>query len=181
MPEPVHDTVLIERLKSGSRQALHDLYCRHGDAVYRTAFRITDSPQDAEDVLQDLFVGLPEAISSYEGRGSFEGWIRRVAARMAMMRLRRASHRREVPFGTLTVADEEPDTGPDADMQLDGVALARALSQLAEMDRVVFVLKEVEGYSHAEIGAILGITRAASKMRLHRAKRELMKLLVSRQ
>jgi len=181
MPEPRHDTVLIERLKTGSRQALHELYCRYGRLVYRTALRVTESPQDAEDVLQDLFVGLPEAISSYEGRGSFEGWIRRVAARMAMMRLRRASHRREVPFGTLTVAEEEPDTGPDAGVRLEGVALARALTQLAELDRVVFVLREVEGYSHAEIGAILGITGTASRSRLHRARRELMKILGSRQ
>jgi RNA polymerase sigma-70 factor (ECF subfamily) len=177
MPEPVHDTVLIERLKSGSRQALHELYCRYGRLAYRTALRITESPEDAEDVLQDLFLGLPEAVSSYEGRGSFEAWIRRVAARMGLMRIRRASRRREVPFETLAVAGKEPGTTSDGGIRVDCVNLERALTQLSEMDRVVFVLKEVEGYSHADIGATLGITRAASAVRLHRAKRELMKIL----
>lgn len=177
MLEPVHDTVLIERLKSGSLQALHELYCRHGKLVYRIALRITESPEDAEDVLQDLFLGLPEAISSYEGRGRFEVWVGRVAARMALMRIRRASRRREVPFETLAAAGREPGTISDGGARVDSVNLERALTQLSEMDRAVFVLKEVEGYSHAEIGATLGITTAASAVRLHRAKRELMRTL----
>jgi RNA polymerase sigma-70 factor (ECF subfamily) len=177
MPESVHDTVLIERLKSGSLQALHELYERHGKLVYRIALRITESQEDAEDILQDLFLGLPEAISSYEGRGKFEAWVGRVATRMALMRIRRASRRREVPFETLAAAGKEPGTTADGGTRVDSVNLERALAQLSEMDRAVFVLKEVEGYAHSEIGATLGITRAASGVRLHRAKRELMKLL----
>jgi RNA polymerase sigma-70 factor (ECF subfamily) len=177
MPEPIHDTVLIERLKSGNRQALHELYCRYGKLVYRIALRIAESREDAEDILQDLFLGLPEAIPSYEGRGSFEAWVGRVAARMALMRIRRASRRREVPFEALAGMGKEPGTAADGGARVDSVNLERALTQLSEIDRAVFVLKEVEGYSHTEIGATLGITRAASGVRLHRAKRELMKLL----
>jgi RNA polymerase sigma-70 factor (ECF subfamily) len=177
MQEHVHDTVLIEKLRSGSRGALQELYCRYGRLVHRTALRITDSPEDAEDVLQDLFVGLPEAIASFEGRGSFEGWIRRVAARMALMRIRRASRRREVPIEALAVAGREPGTISDGGTRVDCVNLERALTQLSELQRAVFVLKEIEGYSHAEIGATLGISGAASTVRLHRAKKELMRLL----
>lgn len=177
IPEPIPDIVLIEHLKSGSRQALHDLYCRYSRPVYLTALRISDSPQDAEDVLQDLFVALPEAIASYEGRGNFEGWIRRVAVRMALMRLRLAYRHREVPLGTRPVAAQENEALPHGSDSVDSVSLERALGQLPVVDRVVLVLKEIEGYSHAEIGALLGITKTASESRLFRAKRELRELL----
>jgi RNA polymerase sigma-70 factor (ECF subfamily) len=177
IPEPIPDKVLIEHLRSGSQKALHELYVRYSRPVYLTALRITDSPQDAEDVLQDLFVALPEAIQSYEGRGSFEGWIRRVAVRMALMRLRSAYRHREVPHGTRPVAAREGEALPNGSDSVDTVSLERALAQLPAADRVVLVLKEIEGYSHAEIGALLGITKTASASRLFRAKRELRELL----
>jgi RNA polymerase sigma-70 factor (ECF subfamily) len=177
IPMSIPDTVLIEKLRSGSRRALHELYGRYSRPVYLTALRITDSPQDAEDVLQDLFVALPEAIASYEGRGNFEGWIRRVALRMALMRLRSAYRHREVPLGTRPVAAQEDEALRNGSDSVDTVSLERALAQLPVADRVVLVLKEIEGYSHAEIGALLGITKTASASRLFRAKRELRDLL----
>jgi RNA polymerase sigma-70 factor (ECF subfamily) len=177
IPEATPDLVLIEKLKAGSQQALHELYTRYSRPVYLTALRITDSPQDAEDVLQDLFVALPEAIASYEGRGSFEGWIKRVALRMGLMRIRRAYRHREVPLGTRPVAAQEDEALPNGSDSVDTVSLERALAQLPVVDRVVLVLKEIEGYSHAEIGALLGITKTASESRLFRAKRELRELL----
>jgi RNA polymerase sigma factor (sigma-70 family) len=142
MPEPVHETVLIESLKSGSRQALQELYGRYATPVYRTALRITGSPQDAEGVLQDLFVGLPEAIRGFQGRGSFEGWIRRVAARMALMRVRRVGRRREMPIETAALDSMEPGGPSGHAARVDAVTLERALRKLPDMLRAQIQLRE---------------------------------------
>jgi RNA polymerase sigma-70 factor (ECF subfamily) len=149
------------------------LYRRYGARVYRIAYRLTGRPEDAEDVLQDVFLGLPEALRSYAARGSFAGWLHRVAARTALMRLRSARRRRETPLAASRPA--LPAAGV-----VDRLAIEAAMASLPEPLRIVFVLREIEGYSHAEIGELLGIRAGASKVRLHRARRALRGLLGSR-
>lgn len=166
---------LVERAADGAAEAIAELYAMHGHAIYRLAYRLTGSAADAEDVLQDVFVGLPEALRSYEGRGSLEGWIRRVAARMALMRLRRQGRRREVPLHPLP----ESAGGTDPSMIVERMAIERALGELPDTLRAVFVLREVEGYSHAEIAGLLGIRPGTSEVRLHRAKKILQTKLRS--
>jgi RNA polymerase sigma-70 factor (ECF subfamily) len=168
-----HDVPLLKRAAAGEHAAIAELFARHAAAVHRTAYRLTGSAADADDVLQDVFVGLPEALRTYQGRGSFVGWLGRVAARTALMRMRRRTRRREVPFdaaGDLPSAGAEPRGDERA-------AIDRALAALPEGLRAVFVLKEVEGYSHAEIGEMLGIRAGTAEVRLFRAKRILRDLL----
>jgi RNA polymerase sigma-70 factor (ECF subfamily) len=155
---------------------LRQLYLSHAEEVMRVAYRITCSRSDAEDVLQDVFVGLPEALRSFTGRGSIAGWLRRVAARMALMRLRASRRRREV-----WLEAEHPGvaSGAYSDRVIDRAALLHALEELPDPLRVVFTLKEVEGYSHAEIAELLGIRSGTSEVRLHRAKARLRQLLRS--
>src|SRR5687768_2414044 len=80
----------------GTVLELEALYRQYADGVYTLAYRITGSREDAEDVLQDLFVGLPRALASYREQGRFESWLKRIAARLALMRLRTARRRSEV-------------------------------------------------------------------------------------
>ncbi len=166
---------LVERAASGDPEALTELYRRYGDAVHRLAFRLTGSAADAEDVLQDVFVGLPEALRSYAERGSLEGWIKRVAARTALMRMRRERRRREVALDPLP----EPAARSDPGAVVERTSIQRALDALPETLRLVFVLREVEGHSHAEIGELLGIRPGTSEVRLFRAKKMLQDLLRS--
>ncbi|HEX7091907.1 MAG TPA: sigma-70 family RNA polymerase sigma factor [Longimicrobiales bacterium] len=157
------DAALAAAARAGSAEALAALYERHAAAVFTAALRLLGSRADAEDVLQDVFVGLPDALARYEERGAFGAWIRRVAVRTSLMALRRRSRRAHEPLaaaGGLAAAPPEPDRS---------VAARRAIAALPDPLRVVFVLREVEGYSHAEIAELLGITRAASALRLHRA------------
>lgn len=167
---PVDD--LPRRAAAGNPDALSALYERYAATVHRAAHRLTGSRADADDVLQDVFVGLPEALRRFAGRGSLEGWIRKVAIRTALMRMRGTSRRREVPLD-----DVAPATAADPAAGVDRAALERALAQLPDSLRVVFVLKEVEGYSHAEIAQLLGIREGASEVRLHRARKSLRTLL----
>jgi RNA polymerase sigma-70 factor (ECF subfamily) len=153
--------MLLDAAAGGSVEALGALYGRYADLVYTLAYRVTGSREEAEDVLQDLFVGLPRALRGYQERGRFEGWLKRVVVRTALMRMRAVRRKREEPLAAATAAA--------GFHPLDRVALQRALERLPETYRVVFMLKEIEGYSHTEIAELLGISAGSSATRLSRA------------
>lgn len=159
---------LLRRVRQGSVDALGELYRAHADAVYTLALRLTGSRADAEDVLHDVFLGLPRAAASYHERGRFAAWLGRVTARAALMRMRARRRKRESPLEEAG----SPAAARGAD-PVDRIALERALARLPAPLRVVFVLKEIEGYSHEEIGGMLGITAANSAQRLSRAWKHL--------
>lgn len=164
-----HATVhaLVQRARLDDADALAELYEHFGRMVYRVAYGLTQSSADAEDILQDIFAGLPEALRTYEGRSPLADWLRLVATRRTLMALRQKRRRREVPLSRSApyVPVEEEQT------TVDRVALQRALGRLPDALRAVFVLKEIEGYSHAEIGKLMGIGVHGSASKLHRARK----------
>src|SRR5438128_12595842 len=85
----------IAEARAGSPNALSALYLEHGAALFRLAYRLVGAREGAEDVVHDVFVGLPDALRRYEERGSFAAWLKRVTARVALMRLRSGKRRRE--------------------------------------------------------------------------------------
>src|SRR2546428_6884289 len=102
----------IDGARRGDPEALASLYRSHGAVLWRLAYRLTGTRQDAEDVVHDVCVGLPEALRRYEERGSFAGWLKRVTARVALMRLRARRRRREEAIDeTLPTTDPPPDSG----------------------------------------------------------------------
>lgn len=118
--------------------------------------------------MHDVFVGLPEALQRYEERGRFPFWLRRVTARGCLMLLR---SRREAPIeamgnGPIVVSPAGAEAG----------ALETALTRLPPQLRAVVLLK-AEGHSHAEIAELLGISEAASRVRLTRGLKRLRKLM----
>jgi RNA polymerase sigma-70 factor (ECF subfamily) len=162
----------LERLAAGDQTALAELFVAHGDLVYRTALRLTSSRADAEDVTQELFLRLASAVRGFTGTAeSFPGWLRRVAVRQSLMLLRSGRRRREVSVdGLLSLV--APAAG-----SVDRMTIDTAIARLPDDLRTVFLLKEVEGYGHAEIADLLGISVANSEVRLHRARRALRELL----
>ncbi|MDQ6886713.1 MAG: sigma-70 family RNA polymerase sigma factor [Gemmatimonadota bacterium] len=170
---PRRDPELVELARAGSPEALGELYARHGNAVMAVAYRLTGSAADAEDVVHDVFLGLPEGLARYEERGTFESWLRQLAARVALTRLRSVSRQREVPLGQLPLIAN----APSAESLGDRVALAAAVASLPPALRVVFVLKVIEGYPHARIAEILDISVGASEVRLVRAIKTLRRTL----
>ena len=156
---------LVRSARAGEPAGLGGLYDRYAARLFRTAYRLGGSVADAEDVVHDLFVGLPEALSRYDERGSFEAWLTRVAVRLALMRQRGDRRRSAAPLeAAATVSGRER-----TDASLEYAELERAIMALPDGLRTVFVLKQVEGYSHDEIGAFLGIRPGASRVRLARA------------
>ena len=151
---------LIARVRAGDNDALGELYARTGGSLASLARRLTGTREDAEDVLHDVFLGLPEALQHYHERGQLEAWLRRVTARVALMRIRSTRRRREVD---VPLDIEARGTSEDS------LALEHAVDALPDGLRVVLVLKMIEGYSHAEIAELLEISPRASEQRLYRA------------
>ena len=165
---------LVAEARAGSPDALSALYLEHGAALFRLAYRLVRAREDAEDVVHDVFVGLPEALRRYEERGSLAGWLKRVTARVALMRLRSGKRRREVALDEAAGQAE-----PSATAERDG--LQAAVNRLPDHLRAVLVLKEIEGCAHAEIAELLGISEGASRVRLTRALKRLRNELESGQ
>ncbi len=167
---PVPDEpALLARCRRGDMDALSALYQLHAPALLTLARRLTGSLADAEDVVQDLFVGLPEALHRYREQGYLRGWLRRITVRLALMRIRSGRLRREE-----TIEAHNPSFPSDV---LRDTAIHAALDSLSAEDRTIVILKIVEGYDHREIAALLGIRRGTSEVRLHRALARLRLLL----
>ena len=158
----------IERAARGDMDALALIYNTYAASLMNVAYRLLMSRADAEDAVHDLFVGLPEALRRYKEQGAFEGWLKRIVARICLSRLRSPSQRgEELP----DIVDQRRHDATDR------IAVADALRELNPSLRAVVVLKEIEGYSHAEIAQMLGISKGASEVRLHRGMRALRELL----
>ncbi len=167
---------LVARARAGEPQALAELFRRYADQVYEVSVRLTKSAHDADDVTQDVFVGLPDALQGYEGTGSLGAWIRKVATRAALLLLRR--NRRQTKWERRAARQGVHSEAPaEVDARL---TLEWALDRMPEDLRIVYVLKELEGYSHDEIADLLGITPGASTVRLHRARAFLRDRLMGR-
>ena len=169
--EPIADQAQnIADTRAGSAAALASLYQEHAAQLFAIAYRLLGSRDDAEDVVHDVFVGLPEALRRYEERGSFASWLRKITARVALARLR------DIKAHSTIGLDESnfiaPENRSDASLTLE-----RALRDVAPSLRAVLVLKEIEGFSHAEIAAMLDISVGASEVRLHRALNALRAIL----
>jgi RNA polymerase sigma factor (sigma-70 family) len=150
-------------VREGDAAALGALYDTFGAALYRLAYRVTGTREDAEDVVQDVFVGLPEALGRYQERGQFNSWLKRVTLRIALMHLRTPNRRRQVSLeAAAEIRTQDGDVLASADLQ-------SAIAALPNHLRLVLVLKEFEGYSHGEVAEVLGITVGASRVRLLRA------------
>ncbi|MFQ5746507.1 MAG: RNA polymerase sigma factor [Gemmatimonadota bacterium] len=157
---------LLSAVKAGDAAALEAVYRARSQDVYRLALRLTESPADAKDVMQEVFLGLPEALRTYDGSKSFHRWLMRVTTRTALMKMRARRRRREVSLRTLGAFRGSHGEPP----VLDRLDVERALERLPEALRSVFVLREIEGFSHEEIAELLGIRRGTSEVRLFRAR-----------
>jgi len=169
------EAALIAHAASGSHDALAALFELHSPHVHRIAYRLTMSADDADDIVQDVFIGLPEALSAYSRTGDFSAWLRRVAVRTTLMRMRATRRRTATAIRAVGAQDTAM-----SNFMLDRMAIATALVALPEDLRVAFMLRDIEGYSHAEIAGMLGIRTGTAEVRVHRARRKLRALLGER-
>lgn len=172
---PVALEELLNRVRVGHEPSLRRLVDEHGGLVYGIALRITCSAVEAEDVVQNVFVGLPEALAGFDGR-NFRGWLAGITTRQAYLRLRDEERHRRLALHVRAFVQSAHEPSPE-NRVLERTVLETALARLSPELRGVFVLKAIEGLSHAEVADALGLTVGSSRVRLHRARQELRKLL----
>ncbi|WP_420151328.1 RNA polymerase sigma factor [Spirosoma sp.] len=158
---------LIAALKRGESRAHKIVYERFAGKMMAVCTRYCANRADAEEVMLDGFMRVFEKIGQFREDGSFEGWIRRVMVTESLMFLRKSKQwRQEIPLEDVTV---EPDY-EWADTSLNESDLLRLVNQLPDGYRTVFNLYAIEGYAHAEIAEMLGISEGTSKSQLSRAR-----------
>jgi RNA polymerase sigma-70 factor (ECF subfamily) len=168
------DRALAERvLVRRDEQAFRRLYHRHSGALYATALRLTSDAHEASDAVHDAWVRAVERLASFEWRGSFRAWMTGIL--INVVREGRRSHARDAPL-------DEEHVSPDAGTRdlLLAIDLDAAIGRLAPRYRDVFVLHDVDGFTHEEIGRMLGIDPGTSKSQLARARRRLREMLGER-
>jgi RNA polymerase sigma factor (sigma-70 family) len=167
----------LERARAGDLDALEDIYRCFAPGVTTLARRLLGRPAAAEDLAHDVFIEVLTKLAQYDGRGSFAGWVRSITVSKCLMQLR-SPWRRGLRLISAADADHAPTatTAAPGDTQL-GLDLERALDRVGETARLVVWLHDVEGYTHAEIGALLGGTPSLSKSQLARAHERLRELL----
>ena len=164
---------IIEKAKKGNNKAFSELYETHVTRLYRFMKQCGSrySNDEIEDIVQRAFVKAFTKIDTFEHTSSFATWLFRIA----MNELR--SDMRRVPFVALeTIADELYDYEDEhADEFVWTMAMKEMLNEVSDIKKSVFILYEVEGYSHAEIGQILGMEESSSRSLLTRTKQFLRK------
>ena len=167
------DEALLAACRRGESPAQHRLYQQLAYPLLGVCLRYCPSRADAEDALQNTFVKIFTRLDQYRGQGPFEAWARRIAVTTSLHALEQ--HRLRHPVAGGDGLDELATALPSAEPSaLDHLATADLLALLAALPpgyRAVLNLYAVEGYSHQEIGELLGIAKGTSKSQLARARR----------
>ncbi|HSA54951.1 MAG TPA: RNA polymerase sigma factor [Gemmatimonadaceae bacterium] len=169
------ERLLISRAKQGDRQAAKVLYDAHARRVHRLVFRICGDEEMARDLTQDTFVRIFQKLSTFRGDAAFSTWVHRIAVSVALNAIRK-ERRLKRTSEDLDVANELPAAPHTVEPDLRA-RLASAIAALPESCRVSVILHDIEGYTHVEIGQMLGIAEGTSKARLFDARTRLRKAL----
>jgi len=163
----------------GDQEAFGELVRRYQEEVYALALRIVPDRDLAADVTQDAFVRAWRALPRFRGEARFSTWLYRITVNTAFTHRARRRRDRSVSLEGMPVEPEAEGLTPERAGESVAARrdLERALAELRPSARVVVVLKDVYGWSHAEIAEELGISVTAAKVRLHRARRRLRRLL----
>jgi len=175
-PGGVEDATLAGRAGAGDRDAFGELVGRYADQARRVARAVLQDSDDADDAAQDAFLSALVKLEQYDPSRPFGPWLMRIVANAATDRRRRRRVRRAEALDEGLVAGvERPDA--DAEREQLGERLRRALAELPERRRLAVVLFDVEGYSHAEVGGILGMPEGTVRSEVFHARRRLRTLL----
>lgn len=158
------DTIIKGYIK-GKAGYQEQLYLAFRDVLFRISLKYCRNHDEAEDNLHNAFIEILTRINQYNGKGSFEGWMKRITINKAI-----DSYKKTIQL--VPVKDDLPDdlTVTDEDMNVSAEYILQLVQQLPDQYRLVFSLYELDDYSHKEIAAMLEISESTSKSNLHRAK-----------
>jgi len=173
---------LIARAINGDQEAFAELYQAHKNNVYSLCLRMTANTAEAEDLTQEAFIQVFRKLGSFRGDSAFSTWVYRVTTNIALMHFRKKSLRQvsldrpateEAPKERIDLAQEDGHLNGT----VDRIALIRAIGELPEGYRTIFLLHDVEGYGHGEIARRLHCSTGNTKSQLHKARMKIRESL----
>jgi RNA polymerase sigma factor (sigma-70 family) len=182
----LNETLLIQQLQQGNRQAFTQLVLAHQHMVHNTVLSIVQHVQEAEDVSQEVFVQVFESIGSFRAESKLSTWVYRIAITKALdcERKRKAKKRVNLIKNWVGIGNKEAEEvvefhhpGVALDKKEEASVLFKALQQLPQSQRTAFTLIKAEGLSYEETSAIMQTSIKAIEALMHRAKENLRKIL----
>ena len=166
---------LLTRARAGDPAAERALYDAHVDRVYRLAYRLSGSDDLAQDFTQETFIRAFERLAEFRGESSLFTWLHTIAVSVTLNGMRKVKrlHGREMELSD-ALDHGAPDRSAEPDLKH---RLGRAIDALPRGYRTVFVMHDIEGYTHEEIAAALGLQPGTSKAQLSRARAKLREAL----
>jgi RNA polymerase sigma-70 factor (ECF subfamily) len=181
------DNDLVKLVRKGSEEAFDTIVRKYETKVFNLAMSLTRNREDAEEVLQDVFVTIYKKMASFQGKSAFSSWLYRITVNAAFMRIRKNRQEKSIPVEEITPAMEvessehdKPHFPSSESITLNEElksTLHRAIARLPDEYRNVFILRDVDGLTNKETGRILKLSIPAVKSRLHRARGMLRKKL----
>ncbi len=168
------DPLTIRRAINGDEAALRALWVEHAPRIDAVVRRLVGDPDQAADIAQEVWIQIFRALPTWRGDSQFSTWAHRIAVNRTLNALR--SVRRIAKIETL-IEDDTVAVEDDPDRSFLAQSIDEAVRQLSPGARAVFVLHDVEGYTHEEIATELGITSGGSKSQLFKARAKLRRLL----
>jgi len=168
------DHLVIRRAVNGDERAMRLLWQRHAPRIDAVVRRLVGDPDLAADVAQEVWIQIFRALPTYRGDSQFSTWAHRIAVNRTLNALRRE---RRLSRLEADIEEETASVEPDGERALLAASIEDATRRLAPGARAVFVLHDVEGYTHEEIAQSLGITAGGSKSQLFKARAKLRRLL----
>jgi RNA polymerase sigma-70 factor (ECF subfamily) len=170
-----HELLIIRRALDGDEAALRALWTRHAPHIDMVVRRLVGTDADlAADIAQEVWIQIFRALPSYRGDSQFGTWAHRIAVNRTLNALRKT--RRLANLET-EVHEDSASIEPDHDRSFVAESIEQAAAKLSPGARAVFMLHDVEGYTHEEIAEELGITAGGSKSQLFKARAKLRTLL----
>lgn len=168
------EQALIERVLDGHEAAARELYDMHVDRVYRLCYRMAGDDDLARELTQETFVRAFQRLHQFRGDAAFSTWLHSITTSVALNGLRKVKRirSREIELEEGRPGDIGPARSRRAEPDLRD-RLYAAIDELPDIYRAVFIMHDIEGYTHVEIGGSLDVATGTSKARLSRARRML--------
>ena len=176
------DLELVKRAQQGDADAFASLFHAHKARIYSVCLRMTNNTAEAEDLTQDAFLQVFRKLATFRGDSALSTWLYRIAVNTVLMHFRKKALRQislDEPYNQDAKAVRREYGSRDDRLvgSVDRIALARAIQELPDGYRTIFLLHEVEGYEHQEIAELLECSVGNSKSQLHKAKLRIRELL----
>ena len=168
------DQLDLKRAIAGDERAMQRLWSQHAPHIDAVVRRLCGHPELAADISQEVWMQIFRALPSYRGDSQFGTWAHRIAVNRTLNALRKI---RRIAKLEIEIEDDTAMTEMETDRTFMAESIDQAMKKLSPGARAVFVLHDVEGYTHGEIGEELGITAGGSKSQLFKARAKLRKLL----